>query len=285
MSMPPSRGLDRCVAGIDHGSVGLATELIRDVARAVLGGAIAFLVALLPERWKQGRLAAYADPRMHALSGIAEIAAGAIFFITGMLAFAHRFGDYIYTYAATAPQTKMVELLGMGALAYVSYLITPAAWIFIYLFVEGIARALEVAFHGRMPGLGVLHLGMRAADVLRLAERKLRHRFLVGAPWPDHLIEAASHPQGLLEIRAAAPKPWSEKQVLERGGVFYTMVGSGFGRRGENHAHWYLFRELEEREVIRGVIVSYPDAASPAGEAQRRKEAAAPFPAAGDDAV
>jgi hypothetical protein len=234
-------------------------ETMGDVARFVVAVAVAFVVALLPQRYKRrGPLAAYADARVHAFSAMAESAAGAILFISGMIAFGHSFGQYVYIYAATQPQTKLAELFGMGALAYISYLLTPAAWLFLYLFIEGLVRGLEVAFHGSQPGLGLLHVGMRLADLARRALREAHRKSLAGPPRPDEVIMPDTHPEGLLEIRCARPKPWSERQVLTMDGEFYLMVGLGFGKREERHAHWYLFRPLEEREVMRGAIAAYP---------------------------
>jgi hypothetical protein len=60
-----------------------------------------------------------------------------------------------------------------------------------------------------------------------------------------------------LTIFAAREKPWSERQVLEYGDDFYTVVRRQIVPRGPHHAYRYELHHLEPGEVIRGVLVRY----------------------------
>jgi hypothetical protein len=238
-----------------------------DLAR--VGEALAaFAVALLPEGMKrEGRFAYFVSPAAHVASGLAEIAACAGLFINGMIGYVQAFnaGPGL-TYLENQPSLDYGHFFGIGALAYLSYLIRPTTLLLVYGLGEGIARALHAAVWGGLPGVALLAIPWRLAQRLRRSARRALIAVMLGPPRPDEIVPAESTRSRLFEVYSVEDKPWSEYQVVEHAGSFFQLATRRLVRRGPYHAYRYQFHPLEEREVIRGTIVRLGDG-EPAGAA------------------
>ncbi len=241
--------------------------------RRVAEGLISFAVAVLPERVKhRGRLAFFASPAAHIVSGFAEIVVGAGLFIAGMIPYVTAFSSGPGTvYLLHQNTLGYGDFFGMGALGFLSYLIRPTSLLLLYSFGEGILRALEAAVSERLLGLAIVSLPWRLAVWARRAAQRADLAALLGPARPDEIVLPEQSRSRLFEVYSREAKPWSDYQVVEHGGRFYVLATRRLVPHGEHHAYRYQFHPLEEREVIRGTIVCLTPPAPSA--------AAAPAPA------
>jgi hypothetical protein len=230
-----------------------------------------FGVATLPEHVKQqDRLSPYATTRTHVLSGVLEFFAAVSFFVVAMVRYVVGFSNTQgYAAVSSMPTTDYGTFFGVGALAYLSFLITPQALLLVYCVAEGLVRAYETALTGRMLGMALVALPWRVVEHLLERSRKARLAVLLGPVRPDELLLPAHTRSGLLEIYSVEDKPWSDVQVVEYRGIFYILTGKRLVPRGGHHAYRYLLQETEDREVIRGNVV-HLEAAETLGEQGRR---------------
>jgi hypothetical protein len=229
---------------------------------------VAFFVALLPEALKlEGRLAAYASPVAHVVSGTGESLLSAALFWSGLIDYVSGFGRAAgWTYLTHQRTLTTGDFLGVGALGYLSYLLQPQSLFLLYCLVEGMVRALGVVFADRLAGLGPLRLVWQGWRALRRSSQAAQLALLLGPPRPDEVVLPAQSRFRMLEIYSVEAKPWRDEQVVALGESFYRLTGRRLVPRGLHHAYRYLLHELEEREVIRGAIVRYDP---PAGAPQR----------------
>ena len=237
---------------------------------------VAFATAVLPESVKrEGRLACYLSPAAHVASGMVETAACAGLFINGMIGYVQAFnaGPGL-TNLQSRPSLTMGDFFGMGALGYLSYLVRPTSLLLVYCFGEGIARALHAAIWEGVPGIALIAVPWRLARRLRRAVEQANVTSLLGPARPDEIVSAEASRSRLFEVYSFEDKPWSEYQIVEHEGSFYQLATRRLVRRGEYHAYRYQFHPLEQREVIRGTIVSLAekkDEGAPRGEPQRHE--------------
>jgi hypothetical protein len=227
---------------------------------------IAFAIAVLPERTKaEGRLAFFLSPAAHIASGMAELAASAGLFINGMIGYVQAFnaGPGL-TYLQSRPSLDMGDFFGIGALAYLSYMVRPTSLLLLYCFGEGIVRAVHAAVWEGTPGIALITVPWRLAARLRRGVERANITSLLGPARPDEIVPAAASRSRLFEVYSYEEKPWSEYQIVEHEGCFFQLATRRLVRRGVHHAYRYQFHPLEEREVIRGTIVKLAGAA-PAG--------------------
>ena len=219
---------------------------------------ISFAIAVLPERVKsEGRLAFFLSPAAHVASGAVETAVCAGLFINGMIGYVQAFnaGPGL-AYLQSRPSLTMGDFFGMGALAYLSYLVRPTSLLLVYCFGEGIARALHAAIWEGVPGIALIAVPWRLARRLRRAVEQANVTSLLGPARPDEIVPATASRSRLFEVYSFEDKPWSEYQIVEHEGSFYQLATRRLVRRGEYHAYRYQFHPLEQREVIRGTIVT-----------------------------
>ena len=241
----------------------------------------AFIVAALPQALKrEGRAAGYLSPSAHVVSGICESVVCAVLFFAGMIPYVADFGRGAgWIYLTHQPTLGTGHFLGVGALAYSSYLVRPLVLLLLYCFVEGIVRALEVAFSDRLVGLGVVWLPWQAAQLVRRQSRTARLALLLGPTRPDEVLLPAQSRHRMLEIYSVENKPWSEQQVVTIADAFFQLASRRLVRHGAHHAYQYLLNELETREVIRGTIVHYAPPPAPGRDDPRQPHATALPPA------
>jgi hypothetical protein len=240
---------------------------------------VSFAVAVLPERSKlgDGRAAYFAAPSAHIASGLAEIVVCAGLFISGMIRAVTTFSQGPgATYLYHQPTLTYGDFFGMGILAFLSYLIRPTSLLLLYCFGEGILRSLEAAIWGRMLGLAIVAVPWRLARRARAAAQRADTRLALGPVRPDEIVLPEDSRSRMLEVYSVEDKPWSEYQVVELDGRFFTLATRRLVPRGAHHAYRYQFHPLEEREVIRGAIVALgprPEAeAAPAATAETAGE-------------
>lgn len=224
-----------------------------------LDGLLALLVSLLPaDLKKRPPYQAYATPGWHVVSGIGETAAGALLFFWGFMRYVQGFlmgPGWLY---CTAPPTVAGSgaryLAAPGLIGYLSFLLTPFAWICLYAMVEGTLRALEAVYHGTMPGVGpvvlVINLGCRLWA--KKTERSLERR--VGPKRPDQLKRLLGRG---LEVVSRNRYPWEEGRVVELEGELYVVSRVERVLDGRWLAFRHVLRLLEPGEVIRGEVIRY----------------------------
>lgn len=240
---------------------------------------VALAVSTFPERAKRdGWPAAYASPAAHAFSGWVEVIVAVGVFGLGFLRHVNAFvqGSGL-TYLSHQLSLTYGDFFGMGALGYVSYLVTPVAWVSLYCLVEGVLRSLDAAFSARMLGVTLVVLPWRAADALHQRRDRRRAAALLGPERPDEVVVGEPGASVALTVFSAREKPWADRQVLEIRGDFYTLASRRLVPRGLHHVFRYDLRHLPHGEVIRGVLLRYPadraadgggDPAPPPGESR-----------------
>jgi len=251
-----SVGYKRCVSAIG------------DLGR-LAGAVISFAVAVLPERVKQEEhLSQFASPAAHIVSGLAEIVVCAGLFFAGMIRSVTAFtGGPGNIYLAHQPSLTYGDFFGMGALGFLSYLIRPTSLLLLYCFGEGILRSLEAAVWERMLGLAIVAVPWRLALRARRVTEQANTASLLGPPRPDEIVPPERSRSKLFEVYSPEAKPWSDYQVVEHEGRFFTLSTRRLVPHGAYHAYRYQFHPLEEREVIRGMIVTLTPPAQETTEA------------------
>lgn len=224
-----------------------------------------FAVATLPEHVK-GRepWQSFATIRMHVLSGALEAIGAAVLFIVAMVRYVVGFSlDQGLTAVASMPQTDHGTFFGVGALAFLSFCLTPQALGLVLCVAEGLVRTYEPLLTGRMLGMLLVSWPWRAVEHLRARSRRARIALLLGPARPDEVVLPPQARSGQLEIYSVEDKPWSEVQVVEYLDVFYILASKQLLRRGEHHVYRYLLHATEDREVIRGGVMHYAPAGPP----------------------
>jgi hypothetical protein len=222
---------------------------------------VALVVSTFPESVKRsGWPSAYASAAAHAFGGWVEALASAGLFGIGFLRYVSDFMQGAGgTYLMRKPGSLTYgDFFGTGALGYVSYLVTPVAWVTLYCFAEGILRALDAAYSERMLGMAFVAVPWRGALALSKALGRRRLESRLGPERPDEVVMGKAGASVALTIFAAREKSWGDYQVIEYAGDFYEAVGKRLIERGGHHAYWYEFRHLEHGDIIRGALVRYP---------------------------
>ncbi len=236
-----------------------------EIAARIRFALAALAVSALPEHVKrEGRYAEFASPAAHIVSGWVETLVSASIFVVGLLAYLTGFSNGTgWTYLSSLSTSTIWDWRGVGVIGYLSYLLTPVAWVTLFCFVEGIARALDAALSQRMLGMAFVALPWRAFVAGRRTGRRLELQRMLGPERADEVVVWADGGPVALTIYASREKPWIERQVIEFRNEVLRAVGKTLLRRGDHHAFRYDFRHLEPGEVIRGVLVRYDPDATP----------------------
>ena len=226
----------------------------------------ALAVSAIPERAKRdGWAAEYASPAAHVVSGWVEALTSATLFVVGLLRYAAGFNRGAgWTYVVHRPTLTYGDFFGVGALGYLSYLLTPVAWLTVYCFAEGIVRALDAALSRRMLGIALVALPWRLVGTASRGRERARLARRLGPERPDEVI-AWEGSAVALTVLASRRKPWAPHQVIRYGDGFFRLLGVTAARQGGHEAFRYDFGHLEPREVIRGAVLEYTPGGRPAG--------------------
>ncbi|MFH0901247.1 MAG: hypothetical protein V2A73_11525 [Pseudomonadota bacterium] len=240
----------------------------RDASREMAGGALlAFLIALpvslLPEPWRRKLGHSDADlPLASAtiVSGIGELACGlllAVYFCgrlfrTACLDLLTTAGQSLSEQGGNAHQLGF----GIGALLFVSFLLSPVGMLCLALFAEGLARAVGGLVTGEPHASGILGaieaLCVLGAKTVGHARVRLRGR----APAPD---EITREPDGSrLTIRTCRAREWSCATVLDACGELWCWVGHEKAT-APPYRHTYRFRPMPANSLVRQVTRYVPD--------------------------
>ncbi len=230
--------------------------------------AIAMLVSVFPERSKgTGWAAAYASVAAHVVSGWVEAVVAVSVFVLGLLSYADRFNATVgWKYVSNKPTLTYGDFFGAGVIGYLSFLLTPLAWITIWCFGEGIVRALDAAISGRLLGVAMVALPWRAARALARRGARARRLALLGPERPDEIVPQEPGARSALAVYASREKEWPVNQGIEYGGEYVEGVKRRIVKRGAHSAIRYDFRRLDHGQVIRGTVVRYTLESAPARE-------------------
>jgi hypothetical protein len=239
------------------GSMNLA--VISSIASGIIGGILAFFVALLPERIKEREPFFVLQSNFaHVVSGIAECVLGLFLFVYGYNNFVGGLSTAVVHAIAgeTAHLLSEADMGRMGVYSYILYLMHPVALISLYMFMEGSIRAFAAGFSGRCHGIGFLWLIDR---ILLFARAKckaaiLRHK--IGPYEPDSAFKDES--SGALILTSLENKPWQLRQIARHGEDFFILAARDFVPKGRHHRHQYTFRPLHPGEIIRGTVIDIP---------------------------
>jgi len=239
------------------GSMALAG--ISKIASGIIGGILAFFVALLPERIKEREpLAVFQSNFAHIVSGIAECVLGLFLFVYGYHNFVSEIGaGAAYALAReTAQSFSESDLRRMGVYAYLLYLMHPAALISLYMFMEGNIRAFAAGFSGRCHGIGFFWLIDRISLFARTRRKAANLRKQLGPYEPDSSFKDEA--SGALVLTSIEDKPWQERQIARYGDDFFILSARDFVPKGQYYRYQYTFRPLRPGEIIRGAVVAIP---------------------------
>jgi hypothetical protein len=232
---------------------------ISRIISGIIGGILAFFVALLPERIKERKpFAVLTSLLAHILSGIAECGLALFLFVYGYDNFVGGISDSAAHALAvkTAQFLSESELRGMGVYAYILYLMHPAALTSLYMFMEGSTRAFAAIFSGRCHGIGFFWLVDR---IFLLAQTKRKAASLskqLGPYEPDSVFKDET--SGALVLTSVENKPWQERQIARHGDGFYILATRDFIPKNQYYRHQYRFRPLHPGEIIRGSVIVIP---------------------------
>lgn len=234
--------------------------LLKDFLERLRFTVIALVVSTFPESVKgSGWASAYASAGAHAFGGWVETLASAGLFGIGFLRHVSGFVQGPgWTYLSNLPSSTIWDWRGVGLIGFLSYLVTPVAWVTLYCFVEGILRALDAVYSERMLGMALVAVPWRGALALSKAVGRRQLESRLGPERPDEVIVGNIGAPVALTIFAAREKPWTEHQVIEYAGDFYEAIGRRLVGRGGHDAYRYEFRHLEHGDIIRGVLLPYP---------------------------
>jgi hypothetical protein len=237
----------------------------------------ALVVSAFPEKSKrEGWLSSYASPAAHIVSGWVEAFLSAGLFIVGMLLYVAAFNRGAgWTYVVHQPTLSYGDFFGVGALGYLSYMLTLVAWVTVYCFGEGILRALDAAISERMLGMALVVLPWRAIEAATRGRRRARELMMLGPERPDEVVLWEGSPVALT-VFASRRKPWTSRQVIEYRDEFFRLLGVELARQGGHGAFRYDFQHLAPGEVIRGALVRYPCEAAVPPAAGSEQAAAGP---------
>lgn len=224
-----------------------------------LDGVLALLVSLLPAEVKRRPpYQAYATPGWHVASGILETVAGALLFFWGFLRYVQGFlmgpGWLYFTAPPVVPGSGERFLVVPGLIGYLSFLLTPFAWLCLYAMVEGALRALETVYHGTMPGAGPVVLAVRLACKLRTKKSQLELERRLGPPRPDQVQRLLN---GGVVVVSRYRYPWEPGRVVDLNGELYVVSRVENALEGPWLSFRHVLRPLEPGEVIRGQVVRY----------------------------
>lgn len=237
----------------------MALAGISKTISGIIGGILAFFVALLPERIKERKPFVVLNTHFaHVVSGIAECILALMLFVYGY----DNFVGGISVSAAHALAGKTTQpisesdLRGMGVYAYILYLMHPAALISIYVFMEGNIRAFAAGFSGRCHGIGFFWLVDRIFLITQTKRKAASLRKQLGPYEPDSYVKDEA--SGALVVTSVENKPWQERQIARRGDDFYILAARDFVPKSQYSRYQYRFRPLHPGEIIRGTVVVIP---------------------------
>jgi len=224
------------------------------------------LVALAVSTFPEGAKAAgwprdHASVAAHVVSGWVETLLSAGLFVLGFLRYGERFTQGAgWTYVSHRPALTYGDFIGVGVIGYLSFLLTPLAWVTVWCFGEGILRALDAALSSRMLGMALVAVPWKAAGALRRRAARRALLFRLGPERPDEVAAGEAGSGSDLVVWASREKAWIANQVIEYRKEFFRLARRRLVRRAGRSAFRYDFRRLARGEVIRGVLLSYdPD--------------------------
>jgi hypothetical protein len=234
----------------------MALAGISRIISGIIGGILAFFVALLPERIKEREsFTIFKSHIAHVLSGIAECGLALFLFVYGY----DNFVGGISASSAHALAGKTTQplsesdLRGMGVYAYILYLMHPVALISLYLFMEGITRAFAAISSGRCHGIGFFWLINRTFLLARTTSKAASLRQKLGPYEPDSSFKDEA--SGSLVVTSVENMPWQERQIARQGDDFYILVTRDFALMNRYYRYLYTFRPLRPGEIIRGTVI------------------------------
>jgi hypothetical protein len=229
-------------------------------AAGAIGGVIAFLVALLPERIKEREpFSGFQSNAAHVFSGISECALALLLFFYGYDQFVGEFSQGIARAMAaevTRNDITQAQISAMGVLGFVLYLFHPIAVISLYMVVEGTVRAFAAGLAGRCHGIAALWAIHRIAMFTRTKRREASLRKQLGPDEPDSPFKDET--SGALVLTSIEDKDWRERQVAKWGDDFYILSTKIFVQKDKYHRYQYTFRRMHPGEIIRGAFVVIP---------------------------
>lgn len=230
---------------------------MHEALRLLFSAATALLVAALPEAWKtRDPYRDHATAAAHVVSAGVEVVLAVTVFLAGLIAYVEAFARGPgYLYVTSRPTLTHSDFFGVGVIAYLSYLLHPVALLALYCLGEAIIRALEAAVTGRLLGVAVVALPLRAAVASARLLRRVRLLRALGPPQDDEVVPPERTGDGGVWVYASREKAWSEVQVVEHAGRHFILAGKELVERGERAAFLYRFRPLDETTVIRGPVV------------------------------
>jgi hypothetical protein len=229
-------------------------------AAGAIGGVIAFLIALLPERIKEREpFSGFQSNAAHVFSGISECALALFVFFYGYDRFVGEFSQGIARAMAaevTRNDITQAQIGGMGVLGFVLYLLHPMAIISLYMIAEGGVRAFAAGLAGRRHGIAALWAIHRIAMFAWTKRREASLRKQLGPDESDSLFKDDTSDD--LVLTSVEDKDWRERQVAKCGDDFYILSTKNFVQKDKYYRYRYTFRRMHPGEIIRGAFVVIP---------------------------
>jgi hypothetical protein len=226
----------------------------------IIGGVIAYLVALLPERIKEREpFCRFQSDAAHFFSGITECVFALALFVFSYDQVIGKLSLGVSRAMAAGGGIAEGQMRGIGLLGHILSLLHPIALISVYLFVEGMVRAFSAAATGQHQGIGVFWAIQRIAMLGRAKKQSMYLRMQLGPKEPDSLFKDET--SGGLVLTSIDDKPWRERQVVQYGDDFYILSIKNFVPKNKHYRFRYTFKPMHPGEIIRGTVVVIPSAA------------------------
>ncbi len=150
------------------------------------------------------------------------------------------------------PGLSTVHFQGLGLLAWLSWLLHPAAWLFLLVAATGLVRL--VAFSVTRTAVAE-PLAAVSCALVRLTMQKAvaaRRAQMLGAWRPDRFVR---EPGSDLVVLTCREKPgWNELATMEIDGAFYRLIDVSLRPEGNRRALAYRLRRAEPHGVIRRLV-------------------------------
>ena len=146
------------------------------------------------------------------------------------------------------------QVYGLGAMTFLSFLISPIGLATLFFFGEGVLRAFSAAVTREPCGSLPLFLLERGLAAARAGLGAARGRLHDGPLCADLLVR---DPAGLLVIHTCRARPWGETTTLQIDGEHFRI--DRYQETGPPRRHTYRLCRAPARHVIRQLVVYHPD--------------------------
>jgi hypothetical protein len=241
--------------------------------RALRVAAAGIAAALLPspERERLQREHDISPPRWSFAIGLLELIGGTWLFLAGALAYVAGQSTMLSLGLLShwQPGLSTTHFRGAGLIAFLFWLLQPAAWLYAFVATVGLVRVVAFTATREAVGEPVVVVALRMLQHSRRRRAARRRERELGPIRPDRIERDDA---GRLVVVSCREKPdWRDEVTIEIEGRFHRLVAVEERPHGDGLELAYVLAEVDESELIRRLIRYAPPRAERAGEAPVRR--------------